>query len=62
MGIPDAFSSQTNPYRRDAWVGYLRFQVHVPPAWNKWCPTDLPAHDTEVDEAMLFVPLTTPSG
>jgi hypothetical protein len=37
-------------------------QLHVPPAWNEWCPTDLPAHDTEVDEAMLFVPPTTPSG
>lgn len=37
-------------------------QLHVPPAWNKWCPTDRPAHDAEVDEAMLFVPPTTPSG
>jgi len=39
-------------------------QVHVPQAWDKWCPTDRPTstHDTEVNEAMLFVPPTTPSG
>jgi hypothetical protein len=37
-------------------------QLHVPPAWDKWCPTGRPAHDTEADEAMLFVPPTTPSG
>ena len=37
-------------------------QVHAPPAWDKWCPMDSPARDTEVNEAMLSVPPTTPSG
>jgi hypothetical protein len=37
-------------------------RLHAPPAWNKECPTDRPAQDAEIDETMLSVPPTTPSG
>jgi hypothetical protein len=75
--IAEILIRRVSPKKRSRLLRYLSSPCHhfssfsVPPpslrrqrlsSRNKWYPTDLPAHDTEVDEAMLLALPTTPSG